>query len=297
MKSKDILLLTFMLLWAGVQPALANQPPGPLVALPEISILPLMILFTLLGGGYTVLKHGGKRKFGVLKVILAVCILFISFAHEGLAVLICVVFGIIALVRAQNLIVWGVRARSIKDTPAHLEDAVPTRLIAAGLSLTIITLFLVGLAAAFVAVWPMEPKRVEKGLAAFVAHQLAHARIEKAKTGHIRFNHQLTRDEYNFRTFWAFRLSKNVQVEYGADNQSFMICIPPQGHVNKFPFFPYNYLTSYPTYRGDETGQIRMSYTTNRHECCPEDAPVVMTVSEAEIENAAKSILEQRPAN
>jgi hypothetical protein len=47
---------------------------------------------------------------------------------------------------------------------------------------------------------------------------------------------------------------------------------------NRFPFFPYNYLLSQPSYRADETGQIRMIYVHNENKLCPENAPVVMNV-------------------
>jgi hypothetical protein len=50
-----------------------------------------------------------------------------------------------------------------------------------------------------------------------------------------------------------------------------------------FPMFPYNYLTTQPSYRADSSGQIRMAAVHDRKTACPPDAPVVARVSEEEI--------------
>ena len=63
----------------------------------------------------------------------------------------------------------------------------------------------------------------------------------------------------------------------------------------RFPFFPYNYLTSQPSYRADETGQIRMAHVHKGDQICPADAPVVMKVSNEDIQkelSAAKKHIE-----
>ena len=62
------------------------------------------------------------------------------------------------------------------------------------------------------------------------------------------------------------------------------------GVFNHYPFFPYNYFFTRPSYRADETGQIRMIYTHNKLERCPPEAPVVRIVSEDEIQLAMKEI-------
>ena len=198
---KKIFLLTLCLHWVGVPPALANNAPGPLVALPWISILPLMLLFTKLGGGYAILNHAGKRQFGVLKIILVVIILFISAAFEAHALWACILFGFISFIRGLNLYHWGIQARSKEDKPAQLEKAVPIRLIAAGTVLTVITVFLVGMAAAFFAVQPRRPKEIERKLSKFVAYQLAHARIQKAEIGQVGYDPQLSWHESSVREY------------------------------------------------------------------------------------------------
>ena len=47
--------------------ALANQPPGPHTLLGEVSILPVMMLLTLLGGGYALGRLRGKSRLGRIR--------------------------------------------------------------------------------------------------------------------------------------------------------------------------------------------------------------------------------------
>jgi len=58
----------------------------------------------------------------------------------------------------------------------------------------------------------------------------------------------------------------------------------------RFPFFPYNHLTSQPTYRADETGKIRMISVHHQDAVCPPDAPVVMQVTEQDIQEMLKRL-------
>jgi len=64
----------------------------------------------------------------------------------------------------------------------------------------------------------------------------------------------------------------------------------------RMPFFPFNYLTSQPTYRADETGRIRMVRVHWTDQRCPPDAPVVLQISEAEITEMYERIREIAPA-
>ena len=62
--------------------------------------------------------------------------------------------------------------------------------------------------------------------------------------------------------------------------------------MGKMPFFPFNYLTSQPSYRADETGRIRMLRVHRRNHLCPEDAPVVMRVETEDIEDAFDNLVQ-----
>ncbi len=62
MKMKKILLFLMLGILMGVKPAFANQPPGPMVSLPMILILPVMILLTLIGGGYGIRRRLADQK-------------------------------------------------------------------------------------------------------------------------------------------------------------------------------------------------------------------------------------------
>ena len=55
-------------------------------------------------------------------------------------------------------------------------------------------------------------------------------------------------------------------------------------------FFPYNYFVSCPSYRADETGQIRMVMVHQKDEKCPADAPIVIQVSILDVNNMLKTI-------
>jgi hypothetical protein len=287
MNKKYSLFLSVFFVCFGAQPVFANQPPGPLVALPVISILPLMIIMTILGGGYSVLKRLNKNKHGVLKCIGAVLVIFFSAAHEGLATLVCIVFGIIALIRGIVMFRWGVGALSKEKKPDHLTEASPKRLISSGIVLVLVVFFLAGMSIAFVGYWPTSQKYVEAWLKEFVAHQIAQARMEATKAGGPQYK-EIDKDLNRFK---SGRI-KNIGVEYGKDHKSFVLYLTPDSTtgVFRYPFFPYNYFVSHPSYRADETGRIRMVYVHNRFERCPPDAPVVRTIREAEIRNEMEKI-------
>jgi hypothetical protein len=76
-------------------------------------------------------------------------------------------------------------------------------------------------------------------------------------------------------------LPAGARVEYASDGSGFTVFMLPK---TAFPFFPYNYLTSQPSYRADGSGQIRMIEVHDRATACPPDAPVVAQVGEADIE-------------
>lgn len=283
---KKIIPLTALLLLTLTSQALANQPPGPNILLSEILILPVMIIMTMLGGGYSVMKALKKKK-GWLgstgKIFGAVLAIIISGANEVLGLLVALIFALMALIRGAYMISWGIL--SWRRTRAeHLANAKPWRLIPAGGLLILTTLFLLGMAAAFVNYWPTTKLRGEETLKKFVTYQLAYAQMQKEKTGNTQF-HKIgpANSKYIINSMRNF---DKLKINYTADGKGFVAYLLP----SRFPFFPYNYLTAQPTYRADESGQIRMIYVHKKEIFCPPDAPVVWKASESEIKEMIERI-------
>jgi len=274
MKAKNmVFFLTAFFVFSVPQIALANQPPGPQAALAEILILPIMMLLSLVGGGYVVLRRmrGKKSPIRIPAVLGAILAILFSGAHEGYAVIVALIFGIIALVRGLQMISWGLEARSGEERSEYLREANPLRLIVAGSVLVPVTLLLAGMPFAFNGYFPYP---FGKELVKFVAYQLAYAHFEESRTGERRFR-KITKEDLEFCQLFSMACRRSyVDVDYDADGKSFTVYMLPP---HRFPFFPYNYFTSQPSYRADETGQIRMVYVHKR-ERCPADAPVVLQI-------------------
>ncbi len=280
---RRVFFIAVILMLGVPQAALANNPPGPQAVLAEILILPIMVLLSLVGGGYAVLSRlRGKKSPGrtILAVVGAILAILFSWMNEGFAVIVALIFGIIALSRALQMIIWGARALSKRDPPEHLRKANPWRLIPAGTVLITTTIFLVGMPFAFVGHWPDSHWR-QRSLVKFVAYQLAYANLQESRTGERRF-HGIARDAGLGNRFLWF----SMNVEYGADGKSFAAYMPP----SSVPLYPYNYLNPQPSYYADGTGQIRMTYVYKK-ERCPPDAPVVLRVDK----DVIKTLKDENP--
>ena len=203
--------------------ALANNPPSGQTFLSMVSILPLTIIFSMLGWGMTALTRGEK--------------------------------------------------------PAHLTGARPWRLIPCSMGLMIIMVFLVGLSIVFTGSLVREYKYqdLEENLKNFVSYQMAYAREQKAQTGHSRFD-KSAREVY-------FKAYPHARVEYSPDNEKFTVVVPPE----YVPVFPYNYMTAMPSYRSDETGQIRMIRVRSKNHLCPADAPVIMKIDAQDLQQLQRA--------
>lgn len=297
MIKKVIFPLTFLLTLMAVQPAMANQTSGPYVLLSELLILPVMVVLTLMGGGYLIMNRlrpekSRARKF--LFIIGMVVVFLVSGMHEAVSVGIAFIFGIIALRRGFRMISWGREARPVNNAPGHLRQANPWRLIPAGGLLIASTIFLIGMAIAFFGYFPeMALEDKEAVLKKFVAHQLAYARLAKSERGEIRY-HKITNNDPEYQNFFDnspfFHQHHTVHFNYSADEKYFTVYVLPVG----FPLFPYNYLTPRPSYRADETGQIRMIRVHKQNVLCPPDAPVVREVQEEDIKKAIHALLNNK---
>lgn len=290
MNRKNTVGATVVFIFSVATPAMANQPPGAGVIISEILILPAMILLSVIGGAYAVLNRTQGKQSWVFLMVLAIGVIVLSGAQEGLGALVAIIFGVIALKRGIQMIIWGFQARPNREHKAHLIDASPRRLIPAGVILIFLAIFFVGMATAFVGYWPyIGQADREAGLKDFVAYKLAYARWETNNTGKTSYRALPDEKDYNFKGF-SFS-SSFVQIEYSKDGEHFAVYVLPNEH---FPFFPYNHFASQPSYRADETGRIRMVMVNKRDKKCPIDAPIVMQVSELDVKNMLREIEERK---
>ncbi len=288
MSSKFIILIivpgTFILV--PIQ-CWANNPPGPGILLPEVLILPLMMALTSIGGGYLIMESlYNNRPISRYSWILVVILVFLSMAHEGYGFLVAIIFGIVAVIRAIRMITWGTIAQTTAPRPEFLVTASPLRLILAGFTLIICTIFLVGMAFAFMGTWTLPERYNEENIAEFVIYQLAYGDIQEERTGQRRFEYiernQLS--EYGYR--FAITSQRNIHLEYDSDMKGFTLFVLP----DRLPFFPYNYFTSQPSYRADGSGQVRMVRVHWEGMKCPPDAPVVLRVNDEDVRKLTEEI-------
>ena len=292
MKKKTFFIISFFSIFFMANPAMANQPPGPQLLLSEILILPIMALFSVIGGAYAVMKLRENKPSGLKTFLVALLAIILSGVNEGLGVIVAIIFGIYALQRGLQMLYWGVRSIPKLKKPEYLIGANPWRLISSGVLLIFITLLLSGMAVAFVGYWPLLGSEIqgrEEGLKEFVAYQLAYAQLQKAENGQRAFDRVTVEDPLFHKIFNSSRRkTANIRLEYDKEGKHFMIYALP---ATRFPFFPYNHLTSQPSYLGDETGKIRMIHVNSKDALCPADAPVVMAVGKKEIQKAHDKFL------
>jgi hypothetical protein len=290
MKPNRIVLLTFTLLFGIASPAMANQPPGPHTLLAELLILPIMMLFTAIGGGYAIIKKVQKKKpRRVLNILAVVLLIILSAINNGGALIVVLIFSILALARGAQMFFWGLKANLSKKIPDHLLHVNVLRLIVSGATLIITTLFLAGMSLAFFDPYSFYTSQKESGLKEYVAYQLAYSQVVKEKIGEGQF-HKITNDNPAPPYINSFINNSryNIKIDYDDAGKHFTVLMPPL----IMPFFPYNYITSKPSYRADETGQIRMIRVHKKNQLCPSDAPVVMRVGPGDIQKAKLKALQ-----
>jgi hypothetical protein len=158
-------------------------------------------------------------------------------------------------------------------------------MIPAGVVLILATLFLMGMATVFVGYWPgIDQNYREEALVEYMAFEMARMRLAEGDTdGVVPLMPPVGEDSaYEFFD----RSRDTVKIVNDGEGGGFTVYVLPE----KFPLFPYNYLTSQPSYRGDETGEIRMSEVHHPDRLCPADAPVVLKVGDEDIEKALKRL-------
>ena len=262
-----------ILLWAA--PAAANQPPGPQMILGEIAILPVMMLLTSLGGGYAVMRERklGPRHRGWM-ALAAVLTVFFSGMHEGFGLLVLLLFGILAAGRGARLLRWSF------DSGPRPPEATAARLRGAGMSLLLIGVFTVGIGPAFMGWWPAD-SYVENDLKRMVALQMVQARKappsrEGPQYQPLVLDERLwTLDEHRFPFLGPLVRHYGMEFRLHPGGRSYQFWAWPRN----MPVFPYNFLTSLPSFYTDQTGQLRRIRVHWDEVRCPPDAPVYYRVT------------------
>lgn len=135
---------------ATASSAFANNAPGPLAFVSTLSLVMLIVVLTLAGGGYGVLKRLDDVKYtskikrivrNTLEFIAGVILFFVGVMTAIFGV---VGFSLYAIARGITLIKWSRDAGKDGARAAHLEGANPKRLKAAGIMLIVLTLLVFG---------------------------------------------------------------------------------------------------------------------------------------------------------
>jgi len=87
---------------------------------------------------------------------------------------------------------------------------------------------------------------------------------------------------------------QSLQFELSEDRKHFVAYLTP---THKFPGLPFGALASFPAYRVDESGKIRMIRVKQSGARCPEHAPVVAKISEQEIAEVMKTFSDTAELN
>ena len=151
-------------------------------------------------------------------------------------------------------------------------------------------LFLGGLAVAFVRYWPSGSQgQQDRALVAVTAAHMALTRMD-AETLTELTEKQIERmirqhPDVGWRNQWQVTPKGNGR---------FVILAPP---TTRFPFYPYNLLTDQPSYRADESGLIRRVPVHRKGALCPEHAPVIVRVSEKQVQESAAELRRQIAAS
>jgi hypothetical protein len=283
----------FLFLQLSIQAAFANNPPGPQQFSAVILIIFVMNILTFLGCPPKLRKEiKGSR---LLNMVIIFILIILAACHEGMAAIVTLIFAVYAVFRSFIIIRWGIKAR-FAEKPEYLNDISPWRLIISGVSLVLLTVFLVNGSIIFFLDRSYYLNRTtQTRLKDFVTFQMAYCRAEKMKTGSNRFFHNnLTENEEEKKSALKFFYNTKIKefeklpfvnIKYGKDDSTFTIHVLP---VKKYPF-PYNYFILLPTYYADQTGNIRGMVTQNYIEC-PPVAPVIMKIEENEIVEMQKKI-------
>ncbi len=262
-----VLLLLALLMFACAPSAMANIPPAPQAFAGLISLQLSIVLFSLVGGAYSILHRQKPSKiFGWIWRILVSVLMIMIFSVPEVSFIIALVYGYVAIKRSINMISWS---RNCKTglLPA-LQGANSVRLIFSGVGLLLSASLSLSLIFVFYQPWSGRYND-DQSLLRLLKKKLSFGMEHKHANGQSFYN----RDED------AYFNSPRFKFIYGKDDETFTILVLP----DKLPAWPYNLLVSMPSLRADQTGQIRLILVHNNFEECPPDAPVVHIVDKQEV--------------
>lgn len=147
--------------------------------LAEVLMLPAMLLFTALAGGYAILRHIRETKpRSTLRAIVVLLLIIVSAMGEFFGFVIVLLFFLFEAVRGFKLIVWGLTSLSERSRTKLPESATALRLIPSGVLLIAVSSFLFGMSVfSFNSMNYINKNRTERSLLNFVAYQLAYGTI------------------------------------------------------------------------------------------------------------------------
>lgn len=271
--------------WATVNYSSAHQLDAALIA-----IMPIMVLMTLLGGGYSILRSTRKRKWTYLPAVLLWLLIvwltlsFLAQLNDKIVMALALVFALLAIRRGGLMIAWAASTRTAHWKRASLKRINPVRLASAGAVLVVITVFLAGMAVAFHGrAWIENSDRSgaekESRLVGFTAYQMA-----VSNTGADQDTINLLRKTVSYQKGGrpqGIMSGYRIAAEFGPGTNEFSVYLTP----HDFPFYPYNFFACRPSYYTDHTGKIR-KIKVCREKRCPPDGPVYVEVEEKDIISA-----------
>ena len=296
---KKVIFIIFLLIFLSADPAMANEPPSAQSALAMIMILPLMAFFSLIGGAYPIMARY-RKAIGCLTFGAAIIAIFFALAFEPIAFIVTIIFGIYAIIRGFQMLLWGFVTLFSKGKPKDLNliGAKPWRLIPAGCFILLVTVSLCGMMVAYhkdlrSPYWWLRKEKREEVLKEFIGYQLAHARIQKSR-GELSLFDKIPKNDPKYLEFFDISSSAiessskiftlNVDTEYDKEGKHFTIYMLPE--PDTFWPFPFSYIFPKPSFRADDTGKIRMVHVSKVDHRCPADAPVVDKIGEKDIQRA-----------
>lgn len=198
--------------------------------------------------------------------------------------------GMVAI-RAITMFYWGIRRR-LQGWPDSLQEATPWRLFLASSIMLPLAFLCLGMGMAFQSSFVGFGESYSlDDLKEVVAYQIAYAQLAEQETGKAQFHRPSDPASYigKFGKEYSPDRFFHPQVKFDDLNEGFTVYLPAL-----LPFFPYNYLTSAPTYYGDETGKIRMIRVHDSSQYCPADAPIVQSLTSEDIAKKTEEIFEAR---
>ncbi len=263
----------------------ANNGPSPQLAVLEIMVIPVIGLFMLIGGTYLVKQK--KKRMNLLGGLAVILMIFFSAAHNGLALLVVIIFSVMALYNAIRMLTWGIIAAFSKKRPEHLEKASGIRLVIAGALLTYLgVIFILGSLA--LARWdPFRSHARLRSLKGFVEFQIAYSKYPDNIDGRFMDINKKNADELAEKALippdsGLFLRRDSTEIVYSEGFKDFKVTMIPQ---NPFPVFPLNLIFKQSSYYADQTGVIRRILVSAPKAVCPPDAEIFWEITSEQLES------------